>query len=162
MKSKRIAIGSALLAFAMMAAGAMAQSEAAQAPPKHDHIAYLQTVLDLSDAQVAQIRQIHAANRSEAQSNRSQMKALHEQLRTLITSDNFDEAKAQSVISQINQLQGSEMLEHAKTMNAVYKVLNPQQKEKAVKLFGEMGMGAMHGHGPGGPGGDAPPPPAEQ
>jgi Spy/CpxP family protein refolding chaperone len=90
------------------------------------------------------------------------MRSLHEQLRAVVTADTFDEAKAQSLIAQVQQLQSAQMLEHARQMNAIYKVLNPTQKAKAVKLFGTMEFGGMHGHrGPGGPGG-ATPPAAEQ
>jgi Spy/CpxP family protein refolding chaperone len=99
------------------------------------------------------------------QATHSQMKGLHEQLQALIISDIFDEAKVQAAIAQVQQLQASQMLEHAREMNAIYKVLNPQQKAKAVKLFGSMGgFGGMHGgagmHG--GPQGPQGPPPAEQ
>jgi Spy/CpxP family protein refolding chaperone len=90
------------------------------------------------------------------------MKSLHEQLQAVITADNFDEGKASALIAQVQQLQAAQMLDHAREMNAIYKILNPQQKAKAVKLFGEMhgGMGGPHGHG--GPGSaDGPPPPQQ-
>ena len=60
-------------------------------------------------------------------------------------------------------MQATQMLEHAREMNAIYKVLNPQQKAKAIKMFGSMGFGPMHG-GPactGARGTDAPPAPAQ-
>ena len=156
MKSLKSVIAVSTLAIATMV-GSVAAQQASAKP--HDHgLTFMATALDLTDAQVAQIKQIRTANKPDMQANHAQMKALHEQLHTLVTSDTFDEAKVQSVIAQVQQLQASEMLNHARTMNAIYKVLNPQQKAKAVKLFGTMGgFGGMHGH-PGGPGGAAPPP----
>jgi protein CpxP len=121
---------------------------AAQQGPRHDHgTAFMATALDLSDAQVAQIRQIHANGREEMKQSRTQMKSLHEQLHAVVAADTFDEGKAQAIIAQIQQLESSRMLEHAREMNATYKVLNPQQKAKFEKLFGQMGPMGMHGHG---------------
>lgn len=121
---------------------------AAQDAPKHrDHMAFMATALDLTDAQVAQIKQIHSAGREQMHQSHQQLKALHQQLHALVASDNFDEAKAQTLISQIQQIQSTQMLEHAREMNATYKVLNPQQKAKFEKLSAQMGR---HGHG--GPG----------
>jgi Spy/CpxP family protein refolding chaperone len=156
MKQWKLAVGvSALLV------GSMIGTAVAQQPKEHDHgMTFMATALDLTDAQVAQIKQIRSEQHSQMQAQHTQTQALHEQMKSLITSDTFDEAKVQSVISQIQQQQAAEMLNHAREMNAIYKVLTPQQKAKAVKMFGDMGMGGMHGHG--GPGGsDGPPPPTQ-
>ena len=158
MKSLKSVIGVSALAIATLVGGAVAQD----APAKpHDHgLQFMATALDLTDAQVAQIKQIRTANKADFEANHQQMKSLHDQLRAVITADTFDEAKAQSLINQVQQLQASQMLEHARQMNAIYKVLNPTQKAKAVKLFGDMEFGGMRGRG--GPGGGAPPPPAQE
>jgi Spy/CpxP family protein refolding chaperone len=159
MKSLKFAIGVSALLVATMIGSAVAQQ-----PAKGDHgMNFMATALDLTDAQVAQIKQIRSGQHAQMQATHAQMKGLHEQLQTLITSDIFDEAKVQATIAQVQQLQASQMLEHAREMNAIYKVLNPTQKAKAVKLFGSMGgFGGMRGHGgPGGPGAGAPPPPAQ-
>lgn len=143
----------------------MVGTATAQAPGKGGRdMDFMATALDLTDAQVAQIKQIRGDQRAKMQAQHAQMKSIHEQLQALITADTFDEGKVQAVIAQQQQLQATQMLEHAREMNAIYKVLNPQQKAKAVKMFGTMGFGGpMHGgpHGPGGPGADAPPPPAQ-
>jgi len=131
----------------------------AQERPRHDHgMGFMATALDLTDAQVAQIKQIHSAGREEFKQSHTQMKSLHEQLHAVVTADSFDEAKAQSVIAQIQQLESARMLQHAREMNETYKVLNPQQKAKFEKLYGHMGQMGMHGHG-GAP--DGPPAPAQ-
>lgn len=163
MKARNTAIGTLALLVAMLLGTSIAQQPSTA--PNHDHgLNFMATALDLTDAQVAQIKQIRSSQKSDMQANRTQMKGLHQQLQALITSDNFDEGKVQAVIAQVQQVQASEMLAHAREMNAIYKILTPQQKTKAVKLFGEMGgFGGMHGHaGPGGPAGpDAPPPPTQ-
>ena len=142
----------------------MIGTASAQAPRKGGHgLQFMATALDLTDAQVAQIKQIRSEQRARMQSSHEQMKSIHEQLKTLITADTFDEGKVQAVIAQQQQMQATQMLEHAREMNAIYKVLNPQQKAKAIKMFGSMGFGPMHGgpHGPGAPSTDAPPAPAQ-
>lgn len=148
-------------AVAALSLATMVGVAGAQQPSRgHGHgIDFMATALDLTDAQVAQIQQIKSDQHTSMRADHQQMRSLHQQLQALVASDTFDEAKAQSVIAQIQQLQSAQMLAHAKEMNAIYKVLTPQQKTKAVKLFGSMHGGFGHG-GPGGPGGapDAPPP----
>src|SRR3569833_2116152 len=143
------------VAVAALALSSMIGVANAQEPPKHGdhHLQFMATALDLTDAQVAQIKQIRAARESSAKTGHEQMKGLHEQLKALIASDNFDEAKAQSLLAQIQQGQAASMLDHAKEMNAIYKILTPHQNAKAVKMFGSM----QNKKGHGGPGPDAPP-----
>lgn len=152
------------LAVAALSLATMVGVAGAQQPPRgHGHgIDFMATALDLTDAQVAQIKQIQSDQHTNMQSSHQQLHSLHQQLQAVVASDNFDEAKAQSIIAQVQQLQSAQMLAHAKEMNAIYKVLNPQQKAKAVKLFSQMHGGFGHG-GPGGPVGapDAPPPPQD-
>lgn len=150
MKLWKHAIATSALLVATMIGTAVAQD----APPKHGdhHMAFMATALDLTDAQVTQIKQIHSAGREQMQPSHAQLKTLHQQLHALVTSDTFDEAKAQSLIAQIQQVQSAQMLEHAREMNATYKVLNPQQKAKFEKLSLQ-----MHGHG-----GHGAPPPAQE
>jgi Spy/CpxP family protein refolding chaperone len=160
MKSLKFAIGVSALLIATMIGTAVAQQ-----PANHEHgLNFMATALDLTDAQIAQIKQIRGGQHAQMQATHAQMKGLHEQLQTLITSDNFDEGKVQAAIAQVQQVQATQMLEHARQMNAIYKILNPQQKAKAVKLFGSRGFGGMHG-GPGMHGGHGSadgPPPAQQ
>ncbi len=145
------------LALATMVGTATAQESP---KPRGDHqLQFMATALDLTDAQVSQIKQIRSERKAGSQADRQQMKSLHQQLHALVTSDNFDEAKAGALIAQIQQQESSRMLEQAKEMNAIYKVLTPQQKTKAVKLFGASMHGGMGGHG--GPGHEGPPPPAQ-
>ena len=149
-------------AVAVTALSLMAMVGAANAQQgKHgEHqLEFMTTALDLTDAQVAQIKQIRSQSHASMKADHQQMRDLHQQLQAVVTSDNFDEGKAQAVIAQIQQAESARMLERAREMNAIYKVLNPQQKAKAVKLFGTMhpGMGGPHG----GPGPDAPPPAQE-
>ncbi len=152
-----------VLGVTALLAATMVGTASAQAPAKHDHgLSFMATALDLTDAQVAQIQQIRGDQRAKMQANRAQMKSIHQQLQALITADNFDEGKVQAVIAQQQQMQATEMLEHAREMNAVYKVLNPQQKVKAVKMFGAMGFGGGMHRGPGGPEGAGAPPPAPE
>lgn len=156
MKHWKYALGVSALAVATMVG-----SVSAQAPGKHGHeLQFMATALDLTDAQVAQIQQIRGDQRAKMQATHAQMKSIHEQMQALITADTFDEAKVQALIAQQQQIQATQMLEHAREMNAIYKVLTPQQKVKAVKLFNTGFGGHMHG-GPGGPGAGAPPPPEQ-
>jgi len=146
-----------LAASAFALATTVGVASAQEAPPMHrgdHHMEFMATALDLTDAQVAQIKQIQSEHKASGQADHQQVRALHQQLHALVTSDNFDEAKASALIAQIQQAESARMLEHAKEMNAIYKVLTPQQKAKAVKLFGSMHGGMGHG----GPGPDGPVP----
>lgn len=157
MRNWKLVLGASALLLASVIGTA-----SAQAPQKGDrHLQFMATALDLTDAQVSQIKQIRSEQRARMQSSHTQMKSFHQQLQALITADTFDEGKVQAVIAQQQQLQATEMLEHAREMNAIYKVLNPQQKAKAVKMFGTMGFGGMHGGPHGAPGAGAPPQPAQ-
>jgi Spy/CpxP family protein refolding chaperone len=160
MRNWKYALGISALLIATMVG-----TVAAQGPRNHDHgLQFMATALDLTDAQVAQIKQIRGDQHAKMQASHAQMKNIHEQMQALITSDTFDEAKVQALIAQQQQMQATQMLEHAREMNAIYKVLNPQQKAKAVKLFSTGFGGHMHGGmgGPGGPGAGAPPPPEQE
>lgn len=153
MKHWKHALGVSALLIATMVSTA-----SAQAPRKHDHgLQFMATALDLTDAQVAQIKQIRGDQHAKMQATHAQMKSIHEQMQAAIAADSFDEAKVQALIAQQQQIQAAEMLEHAREMNAIYKVLNPQQKAKAVKLFSTGFGGHMHG----GPGAGPPPAPEQ-
>jgi periplasmic protein CpxP/Spy len=150
MKSWKFAIAASTLLVASLVSAGVAQER-----PRHDHgMAFMATALDLTDAQVAQIKDIHSAGREQMKQSHTQIRTLHQQLHAIVTADAFDEAKAQALIAQIQQIESARMLEHAREMNATYKVLNAQQKAKFEKLFAHAGHMGMHGHG----GPDAAPP----
>jgi len=134
-----IAVLSALLAMALLATVAVAQGM----PPGHMHedgmfggpmMGMMMDYLDLTDAQQAQIKQIMEKERSTMQPLREQERQSHRAIMQLITSGNFDEAKAQAIAQQAAQVQSQLMVEHARVAAQAYQVLTPEQKTR-LKQF---------------------------
>lgn len=148
-------IGGAAACLILLTALAIAQTKPGLRKAGFDrHLAFMAVTLDLTDAQVEQIKQIHAAEQPKYEAFRANMKNAITDIQPLIATDNFDEAKVRTAIADRQQMMQDMMVEHAREMNAVYKILNPAQRAKAIKMFqnfGPFGRGGHHGfHG--GPG----------
>jgi periplasmic protein CpxP/Spy len=87
-------------------------------------------MLSLTDAQQTQIKQLFESQKSTIEPLRQQEHQSHLALLQLITSGNFDEAKAQAITQQASQTQAQLMLEHAKIAAQAYQILTPEQKTK--------------------------------
>ncbi len=100
-----------------------------------DHmLGFFTKALDLTDAQQAQIKQIMANEKPTLHPLMLQEGQAHQQMMQLVTSGNFDETKAQAIISQETQTHSQIELEHAKMMSQAYQVLTPDQKTKFAQL----------------------------
>jgi protein CpxP len=102
---------------------------------KHEkRLEVMATVLDLSDAQQTQIRTIHEQERAAMEETKEQLRAGHEQMRTLLESDTFDEAAIRS-LAQIQASLKTEMLvSRAKVRHTVFQLLTAEQQELAKKI----------------------------
>jgi Spy/CpxP family protein refolding chaperone len=130
----------AILALTLVGAVAVAQ----QMRPAHMHrdgmfggsmLGFFGDYLDLTDAQRAQIKQIMAKERATRQPMWQQERQSHEAMMQLITSGNFDEAKAQTIAQQATQVQAQLMVEHARTASQAYQVLTADQKTKLAQFL---------------------------
>jgi Spy/CpxP family protein refolding chaperone len=111
--------------------------------------------LNITDAQREQIRAI-------AQSHQEEMKAVGERMATVrkalddaITGDTFDENAIRAAANEVAAVEGDAAVLRAKVHQAAWKVLTPEQQQKAKELKGQMeqrmkdGRGRGPGRGPG-------------
>jgi periplasmic protein CpxP/Spy len=87
-------------------------------------------MLDLTDAQQAQIKQIYETGKTSMKPLWSQERESHLAMIKLITSGTFDPAKAQAIASQESQVRAQLEVEHAQLAAQAYQVLTPDQKTK--------------------------------
>lgn len=144
MKKNLVIISAVVLGVLLVAGIAFAQTKKLRKVGHERHLAFMTVALDLTDAQVQQVKQIHAAEQPKYEAFRRDLKNAMEDMKPLIATDNFDEAKVRAAITQRQQVMQDMMVTHAREMNAVYKILTPEQRTKAVKMFDHFGK---FGHG---------------
>jgi hypothetical protein len=131
-----------VLALALLCAGsgvAFAQTAAPTAAHESRHMDNLATLLDLNDAQKAQVQAI-------LQEEHAKMKA------------SFEEAKASGTRPDFQQMRALHQQIQQETLQKLTPVLSPAQLKKFQIIAQEMHHAHEHfGHG--GPGAEAPPPP---
>src|SRR5579862_3440943 len=104
---------------AVMAALLLAGTAIAQGPRGHGEdffgpmLGNLTDVLDLTDAQQAQIKQIHQNAKPTIQPLMEQERQSHQALMQLITSGSFSEAAAKKILDQEAQVHEQMALQHA-------------------------------------------------
>jgi len=111
-------------------------------------------VLNLSDAQQAQIKQIMESARPSLEPLFHQEMQNKKAMMQLVMSGNFDEAKAQALAQQSATLHAQLEVAHAKAANQAYQVLTAEQKTKLSEFMErrEQHMQEhMHGEMPGPP-----------
>ncbi len=91
--------------------------------------------LNLTDAQQAQVKQIFAAEKPTIQPLMQQLHQSELQMHQLITSGNFDEAKAREIASQEAQTRTELTVERAKIHAQIFNLLTPDQKTKAIDFM---------------------------
>ncbi|WP_432823964.1 Spy/CpxP family protein refolding chaperone [Trichloromonas sp.] len=127
------------------------------------HLAKMAKVLDLSEAQQAQIQTILAAERAKTEPLRQQMEADREQMRQLVQADSFDEAAVRALASKKAEVGTELMVSRARTQNLIQAQLTPEQRERAEKVRPLMqeqrgGKGRHHNDGHSSRKGDCPQP----
>jgi Spy/CpxP family protein refolding chaperone len=93
--------------------------------------------LDLSDAQRTQIKQIMVKEKPTMEPLFKQEMQTHDQMRQLIQSGSFDEAKAQSIATQGAQIHAQLEVQHARIASEAYQVLTAEQKAKLAQFMAE-------------------------
>ena len=87
-------------------------------------------MLDLSDAQQTQIKQIYQSGKASLKPLWSQERESHLAMIKLVTSGAFDPAKATAIATQESQVRAQLEVEHAKLAAQAYEVLTTDQKTK--------------------------------
>ncbi|MFN7927229.1 MAG: Spy/CpxP family protein refolding chaperone [Blastocatellia bacterium] len=108
-------------------------------------------LLNLTEAQKAQIKNLRDQAQTTAKQYYEQIKPITEQMQKLIEAPAFDEAAARALAGKMTQLQTEVHLIQAKTENAIYNLLTPEQKAKLAELRKAMeGQQGGRGGGRGG------------
>jgi protein CpxP len=92
-------------------------------------------VLNLTDAQQTQIKQIFEGAKPTIDPLMEQEHQSHKAMMQLITSGNFDEAKAQSIAQQEASVHQQMEVEHAKLFAQAYGVLTASQKAQLAQIM---------------------------
>lgn len=90
--------------------------------------------LDLTDAQQAQIKQTLHSERASLKPLLAQEEQSRKQLKELVESGSFDEAKAQTIATQESQTHVQLEVQRARIASEMYQVLTADQKTKLSQL----------------------------
>ena len=157
MKTKYFKIAAVVLALAVMAAIAVSQT-VRRAHMRGDGmfggpmLGYYVHKLDLTDAQQAQVKAIMAKEEPTLQPLMLQMAQGHLQLRDLVMSGSFDEAKVRELASQQTPVLTELAVQYARIGSEMMQVLTPEQKTKLTALISQHEqrmMNRMQGKTPG-------------
>ena len=130
---------SVALAFALLGSVAIAQGP----PPGREGggffgehaLDFFSDVLNLSDAQQAQIKQIMESSRPTVEPLFQQEMQNKKAMKQLIMSGNFDEAKAESLAKQSAEVHAQIEVTHARALAQAYQVLTAEQKTKLSEFM---------------------------
>ena len=98
-------------------------------------LGYLTDVLDLTDAQQAQIKQIIATRKPAMEPLFTQEHDSHQQMMQLIQSGSFDQAKAQTIANQEAQVHAQLEVLHAQMASQAFQLLTADQKAKLAQVM---------------------------
>jgi periplasmic protein CpxP/Spy len=93
--------------------------------------------LDLTEAQQAQVQQIMQKQRTEMKAAMKDRRAHRDEMKSLVEQDTFDAAKAERLIVQQQEQERATKLSMLRTQHEIYKVLTPEQREKAKVVRAE-------------------------
>ena len=113
---------------------------------------FLARKLDLTDAQQAQVKDILTKEKPTFQPLMLQMARGHSQLRDLVMSGSFDEAKVRELASQQTPVLTELAVQYARIGSEMMQVLTPEQKTKLTALISQHEqrmMNRMQGKTPG-------------
>lgn len=91
--------------------------------------------VDLTDAQRAQIKQLYQNAKPTMKPLFQQLHQNHQAMVQLITSGNFDQAKAQALANQSAQIVAQMEAQHAQIASQAYQLLTPEQKTKLNEVI---------------------------
>ena len=91
--------------------------------------------LNLTSDQWAQVKKIFEAEKPNMQPLHQQEFQAHQQMMQLITSGNFDQAKATTIATQEAQTHIQMEVEHAKIHAQIYQLLDSTQKAKVADML---------------------------
>ncbi|VWX34388.1 conserved exported hypothetical protein [Limnobacter sp. 130] len=93
--------------------------------------------LDLTAEQQAQVDQIVQKQRTEMKAAMKDRRAHRDEMKSIVEQDTFDAAKAERLIAQQQEQERATKLSMLRTQHEIYKVLTPEQREKAKVIRAE-------------------------
>lgn len=159
---KAILTAAALCVVVACGQTALAQRPGGGGPPQDGggFIERLAKILDLTDAQLAQIKTIREQAAAASKPHQERLTPLLEQAQALIEADTFNETALRNLSAQMQPIQLELHIIQARAQSASYNLLTAEQKAKLVEIRKMMeNGGGRHGGGrpvgggrPGGPG----------
>jgi periplasmic protein CpxP/Spy len=135
MKVGRKKIFAVALSALLLAGAAMAQGPHGHGDFFGPMLGEMTDILDLTDAQQAQIKQIHENAKPAMKTLMQQEHQSHEALMQLITSGSYSEAAAKKILDQESTVHEQLALQHAQLASQAYQVLTPEQKTKLASVI---------------------------
>lgn len=93
--------------------------------------------LDLTEAQQAQVQEIMQTQRGEMKTAMKDRRAHREEMKSLVEQDTFNAAKAEQLIAKQQEQERVAKLAMLRSQHEIYKVLTPEQREKAKVIRAE-------------------------
>jgi Spy/CpxP family protein refolding chaperone len=124
-----------VLTLALLAGGAVAEYSGHHRGSRGDFfdghmLRFFADYLDLTDAQQTQIKQLKASAKPAMKPLYQQERQSHQQMKDLILSGSFDQAKAQAIANQETQVHAQLEVQRASLAAQAYQVLTADQKTK--------------------------------
>jgi Spy/CpxP family protein refolding chaperone len=118
-------------------------------------IEHLAKALNLTDAQVTELKPFLDAERPTVETLMRKIGDLHKQLDDATRDGHFDEAQVRGLATQIAQAEADLTVEHERMRAKLFNMLTPEQRTRMEELHRR---GGPHGGRPGPPNGPPPPP----
>ena len=95
--------------------------------------------LNLNDAQKEQIKKIAEKARTDAQPYHEELRQIGDQLREVMESGSFDEAKVRPILARESELMLELKIIHLRSQSNIVGLLTPEQKAKLRELHEQRG-----------------------
>lgn len=145
--------------------GGFERPEGAPPPPRHGgfHPRLLEQ-LNLTEAQKAQIRELHDNARTASEQYFTALNNARTNLKTVVEAASFNEEQARQILAAKNAAETELEIIRLRTDSAIFNLLTAEQKAKLVEFEAQRPERGGHrgGRGKGGFRPDAPPPPPSQ
>jgi Spy/CpxP family protein refolding chaperone len=139
MKTKLFAVTVALLALILCGTGILSYAQGPEGPGfgghGHDHAGFLMRELNLTDAQMQQVKTLMQAQHQSMQTVGQQMAQIRIAMLQATANGAFDQAKIQTLAAQKAQLEAQMTVQHEALKHQIYtQILTPEQRTKADQL----------------------------
>ncbi len=114
----------------MLVAQPFGQDRKARMGVRGNHHERLAKMLDLNESQQSQIQEMRLSMQKEMIPLRSEVEKYQGELKLVMTAENFDAGKAESLVNKISDLRAKMKLKHLMQQQAVRNLLTDEQRKK--------------------------------